>query len=135
MVDIVATAHATARAVAEAVAVTSVQCEGTGAVEGSGAAVARASANATASAQAIARGFVSVETCSGCEVAASTIAQSSADLFVEAIAASRSEVRCRQRSLLPVLGDDRAEQRRPLCRGHRCQPLRGAPPPALCLMR
>lgn len=81
-----------ARAVAEAVAFTSVECTVAGNGSGGGTASAKAAANATASAEAIGYGWASVETCNGCKAAAELLVKSSATAFVSAIAESKTMV-------------------------------------------
>jgi hypothetical protein len=81
-----------ARAVAEAVAITSIECTVVGDGSGGGTASAKAAANATASAEAIGYGWASVETCNGCKAAAELLVKSSTTAFVSAIAESKTAV-------------------------------------------
>lgn len=81
-------------AIAKAVATTYVECTTEGqAVYGEAEAYAHASTSTEAYAEALGAGWASIETCFGCKAGAELFVASSKELFAEATAQSRSEVR------------------------------------------
>jgi hypothetical protein len=71
-----------------------VECESSGSgVYGHASAYAKAAATAEARAKALLQGWVEVETCQGCKAAAELFAVASTDIFVKAVAESKSQVR------------------------------------------